>query len=78
MTPFVTELTREFVASESDFQRSAGAAGVVVIMLIIFLIERELIASDGRREARALTAFSIPLFYVFVVLLVIRFEVLVQ
>jgi hypothetical protein len=78
MTTFVTDLTREFVASGSDFDRSAAAGGVAVIVLIVLLIERELIASDGRREPRALTAFSIPFLAMFVVLIVVRVEILLR
>jgi hypothetical protein len=78
MTTFVTDLTREFVASGSDFDRSATVGGIVVILLIILLIERELIASDGRRESRALTAFSIPLLSIFLVLALSRIETLLR
>ncbi len=78
MTTFVTNVTREFVASASDFERSATAGAIVVILLLILLIERELVASDGRREARAFTAFSIPLLAIFVVLVVVRIEILLR
>jgi hypothetical protein len=78
MTTFVTDLTREFIASESDFDRSATAGGTVVILLIALLIERELIGRDGRHETRSLTAFSIPLLSIFVVLVIVRLEILLR
>jgi membrane protease YdiL (CAAX protease family) len=78
LNTFVTHLTEEFVASDSDFSRSATTGAVIVGLLILILVERELLASAGRRDTRGLTAFAVPLFLILTTLILVRLNVLLD
>jgi hypothetical protein len=72
VTPLVSPRVREFVASRTDFARSALLGRIVVPLLLILLAERELLMAGGRTEERIFLAYGLPLIAAFVVLALAR------
>ena len=70
VTPLVGPAVREFVESGAEADRSSRLARIVVPLVLILLIERELLASLGRPEARAFRFYGLPLIACFAMIVV--------
>ena len=78
VTPLVNPRVRRFVESENDFERSALLAVIIVPLVLILLIERELLATGSRPEARTFFAYGFPLIACFAMLVFVRLREYLQ
>jgi hypothetical protein len=72
VTPLVSPRVREFVASDSDFERSSILGPIITPLVIVLLVAQQLLAVAGRPNARAVIAYALPLLASFVMLVLVR------
>jgi hypothetical protein len=57
VTPLVSPRVRDFVESDSDFERSTLLGRIVIPLVFLLLVERELLVIWGRGEQRSFLVY---------------------
>jgi hypothetical protein len=74
MTSLITDRVREFIASQSDADRSGEIGGVVVVLALFLLVLQSILSATGKPAARTLFAITPPTVFLAAVVVAVRLD----